>query len=381
MKFKASLALCCLGLAPLALGTENLGASSSAFVSIFYPAANSNELSQLLDGIGGPLGTAEHVGFLVDSLLKSEEEVAKPKGLGDLSTSLTKLVDTLKAQVNKTHTESKKQLSASQRALEKCRGSDWKKSSGFVNSKAADDAEANYKGMKKNFTKCSKEKKPLEDEAGLCKTLLKSLKGVEKSSCDSFKTADTLPANMATTCTVSAADVNEASWVKRVKKYVKGELESLKGLKGTCDNATQKVQTKQGECDVQQGKLDNKTKECGAPAGVLQAKCMWLSAVQLMCKTYTECYDRQAKAYNSLMGATRQGVVSRKLQWRMLMRLTCLAGAFDSQAGKVDKAKLDACAAQGAYKADHLDIEFQEMAKGICNSKLPDNVPTADCKS
>jgi len=162
-------------------------------------------------------------------------------------------------------------------------------------------------------------------------------------------------------------------WLVAMKQHFDAKHVKLQGEVKTCNAAKQNFTSEDDSCKKKISAHDAKKKLCDSLGGanLETIKCKAVGAVGNMCVEYDSCYKAAVGAFHNFTNATAQRVISRKLQWRMLKRLECLVGAYDTKKG-VDKDKLKDCAKKGAYDTTHLTMTYPaHSTKAPCKSALP----------
>lgn len=222
----------------------------------------------------------------------------------------------------------------------------------------------------KSVNGCKKKHKAAEKTVQTCDTIKQAVTLAKKVDCkiDSIKPVDG----------ACKRNVGEAygAWLERMRVHFVEKYNETVKHRQACDKDTTKAKTIDApgtKCAKAKAIDSDGNKDCQVQVSRLKvATCSVLMHKNQLCTTYTTCYKSKVDAYNKTKTSAKGQVASQKLQWRLLKRFECLAGALQ-KSGKVDKAKLGKCSAKKKHDTSHLDLKFPDMpAEQNCTKANPE---------
>lgn len=299
---------------------------------------------------------------------------ADSKGLDDMVKEVRKLVQSLMDQIDKEHSSAQIALSKSAQAVAECGGAEvdfGRNDVGALSWPSSPPSQGDFEEVKKGHGQC------LQDEAhqqGLvteCDNTVAAKQSEYDLACAKLTH---VPADLIR-CVFNNGIDQKALFFQQMAEYWSQKYNESLDLKQRCAGLEQGIDDfRASTCNPHRATLAAKLSECKQQDEKMKlAACAWKQALSHECRLYDECRTRKLSDYEALKSGIQQGVVARKVQWRLIKRLDCLIEAFNFKDKKVDKATLDGCAEAGPYDTDHLNINLPEVPEGhICVPTLPE---------
>jgi len=221
----------------------------------------------------------------------------------------------------------------------------------------------------------------------------KKLVASKQTSCDSILKQAKITKN--TECNVADEDKTDPeacaqtegetliAWAEKWKVHYEAKLKAVTPKEKKCKDMKDEV-TKldapldKGEkesCAWKKKTAQDKGQQCtNVRAKVKVATCGFINNLEELCRKYRSCYDENVRAYNDFKSESEKQIESQKLQWRLLKRADCLAGAYNKK-GEVDEKKLEKCAVVKTHNTSHLDLTYPELPNPrACNANTPSSI-------
>lgn len=140
-------------------------------------------------------------------------------------------------------------------------------------------------------------------------------------------------------CQVMSTHTSRRKWLISMQAYFDRRVEILEAENETCTELKTNYTAEKAICDADSSEFEAKKKECTSyKTSKLDNKCLWIGGLTTLCPDYDTCYEAAVEAYANFTQIVTEQIDARKLQYRMLKRLECLAAAWTNEG--VDKKKI-----------------------------------------